>query len=79
MHTVHTEGREPPDQELAGNDRGISTTRRWLAEFRRDRPMAGGGPDLCQSCASRLAHISYYRLSAKCTSQDVVVPLRRAT
>jgi hypothetical protein len=29
--------------------------------------------------SERLAHISYYRLSAKCTGQDVVVPLRRAT
>jgi DNA-binding MarR family transcriptional regulator len=29
--------------------------------------------------SERLAHISYYRLSAKCTGEDVVVPLRRAT
>ncbi|MCX3061356.1 cyclic nucleotide-binding domain-containing protein [Streptomyces beihaiensis] len=27
----------------------------------------------------RLAHISYYRLSAKSTGEDTVVPLRRAT
>ncbi|MFF9090501.1 replication initiation protein, RepL2 [Streptomyces sp. NPDC014991] len=27
----------------------------------------------------RLAHISYYRLSPKCTGEEVVVPLRRAT
>nr|WTA00827.1 replication initiation protein, RepL2 [Streptomyces sp. NBC_00857] len=29
--------------------------------------------------SERLAHISYYRLSAKTTGEDVVVPLRRAT
>ncbi|MFE6133522.1 replication initiation protein, RepL2 [Streptomyces sp. NPDC056437] len=29
--------------------------------------------------SERLAHISYYRLSAKSTGEDVVVPLRRAT
>jgi hypothetical protein len=27
----------------------------------------------------RLAHISYYRLSAKSTGEEIVVPLRRAT
>ncbi|MEU6708145.1 replication initiation protein, RepL2 [Streptomyces wuyuanensis] len=29
--------------------------------------------------SERLAHISYYRLSAKSTGEDVVIPLRRAT
>ncbi|MEV7856483.1 replication initiation protein, RepL2 [Streptomyces sp. NPDC087228] len=29
--------------------------------------------------SSRLAHISYYRLSPRSTGEDVVVPLRRAT
>ena len=36
LHTVHNEGREPTDQELAGEDRDTSTARRWLAEFRKE-------------------------------------------
>lgn len=36
LHTVHTEGREPTDQELAGADRDSSTARKWLPEFRAE-------------------------------------------
>lgn len=36
LHTVHTEGREPTDSELAGEDRDPSTARKWLAEFRAE-------------------------------------------
>jgi len=36
LHTVHTEGHEPTDQELAGDDRDTSTARRWLADFRAE-------------------------------------------
>ncbi|MGW1674617.1 hypothetical protein [Streptomyces sp. NPDC002324] len=36
LHTVHTEGREPTDQELAGDERDASTARRWLSDFRAE-------------------------------------------
>ncbi|MGW2724881.1 hypothetical protein [Streptomyces sp. NPDC001492] len=36
LHTVHTEGREPTDAELAGDDRDPSTARKWLPEFRAE-------------------------------------------
>ncbi|WP_328643918.1 hypothetical protein [Streptomyces canus] len=36
LHTVHNEGREPTDAELAGDDRDPSTARKWLPEFRAE-------------------------------------------
>uniref|UniRef100_UPI002F9087E4 hypothetical protein n=1 Tax=Streptomyces albidoflavus TaxID=1886 RepID=UPI002F9087E4 len=36
LHRVTTEGAEPTDSELAGEERDPSTARRWLAEFRTE-------------------------------------------
>ncbi|WP_326655681.1 hypothetical protein [Streptomyces sp. NBC_01750] len=36
MHKVRTDGTEPTDAELAGEDRDPSTARKWLAEFRAE-------------------------------------------
>ncbi|NWF30880.1 hypothetical protein HW130_32330 [Streptomyces sp. PKU-EA00015] len=36
MHKVRTEGIEPTDAELAGEDRDPSTARKWLPEFRAE-------------------------------------------
>jgi hypothetical protein len=36
LHKVHTEGCEPTDGEMAGEDRDASTARRWRSEFRAE-------------------------------------------